>query len=580
VASVAADLSAIAPSLPPPGRPDVAPPSGPSGAFADLLDASAAPAPAPQPQQASASETGDGSNAAQTAGAAGGGSSSPSPAGAAPSSGRSKDSGGSKSTGDSADDSNSAGTAGANITMVAGLTVPPFAFAPLPPANQTSYASQDTQTTSAGDAAPAQDGTGGPPSDHKDSDPPSDPIAAGIAAAIPGLVPVVTVVAPASSAPAGTNPVGSLPSGASVPADRSSAPSAGAPSTESNGPDVAQPSAQPPNGTSQNSRPASTSVLDLLTAMAPAQSASPAAGELQTAVLPALASPAANSGAPDRDAQSTPAMPPVITPAKPSGTPTPAAALNPPAVVSPSIAANQVTAETATNTDAPRNAEPIAATLPTQIAVRFAAPAHADDDASSDNGSDVLRGTSIGGTAPPGSGQPGTAITPGFTGILSTMQTAPSAPTAPQHAAVTTDAVTLAAVPIAIVARAEGGERKFEIRLDPPDLGRIDVQLNVDSSGRATSHLIVDRATTLDLLRRDAPALEQALQSAGLTTDSGSLQFSLRDQSFAGREQALPAPITTPSIATSAEGEVAPIDTALRRYGPTAGLGGGIDIRV
>jgi hypothetical protein len=215
--------------------------------------------------------------------------------------------------------------------------------------------------------------------------------------------------------------------------------------------------------------------------------------------------------------------------------------------------------------------------------VRFAAPAHADDDASSDDGTDVLRGfggTSVGTTTTPDSGQATAAITPGFTGILSTMQAAPGAPTTPQHPAVATDAVPLAAVPIAIVTRAEAGERKFEIRLDPPDLGRIDVQLNVDSSGRATSHLVVDRPATLDLLRRDAPVLERALQSAGLTTDNGSLQFSLRDQSFAGREQAPPAPLPPPAATSGAESDIAPIDTALRRYGPAAGLGGGIDIRV
>jgi flagellar hook-length control protein FliK len=140
--------------------------------------------------------------------------------------------------------------------------------------------------------------------------------------------------------------------------------------------------------------------------------------------------------------------------------------------------------------------------------------------------------------------------------------------------------VPLAGIPIAIVARAEAGERRFEIRLDPPDLGRIEVQLSVDSSGRATSHLVVDRADTLDLLRRDAPALERALQSAGLTTDDASLQFSLRDQSFAGRNQGSPAPVAPPAPAAVAEGDVAPIDAALRRYGPPTGLGGGIDIRV
>src|SRR5262249_23668029 len=135
-------------------------------------------------------------------------------------------------------------------------------------------------------------------------------------------------------------------------------------------------------------------------------------------------------------------------------------------------------------------------------------------------------------------------------------------------------------IPIAIVARAEAGERKFEIRLDPPDLGRIEVQLNVDSSGRATSHLVVDRADTLDLLRRDAPALERALQSAGLTTDDASLQFSLRAQPSAGRDHGAPAPVTPPPPAAVTESDGAPIDAALRRYGPPMGLGGGIDIRV
>src|SRR5262249_6289123 len=138
----------------------------------------------------------------------------------------------------------------------------------------------------------------------------------------------------------------------------------------------------------------------------------------------------------------------------------------------------------------------------------------------------------------------------------------------------------LCACPIRIARRPEAGERKFEIRLDPPDLGRIEVQLNVDSSGRATSHLVVDRADTLDLLRRDAPVLERALQSAGLTTDSGSLQFSLRDQSFAGRNQGTPAPVTPPTPAPGAESDLGPLDAAVRRYGAAAGLGGGIDIRV
>jgi hypothetical protein len=272
-----------------------------------------------------------------------------------------------------------------------------------------------------------------------------------------------------------------------------------------------------------------------------------------------------------------------VAPANPPAAATPTAAVAP---VNPPTAATPLAAEiqAAANTGSPREAEPIPAALPAQIAVRFAAPAHANNDATSDSGTDVLlgfAGASMGATTPAGSnGPPGAAILPSFNSIVSTLQAAAGPVPAPQHLAVAPEAVPLAGIPIAIVARAEAGERKFEIRLDPPELGRIEVRLNVDSSGRATSHLVVDRADTLDLLRRDAPALERALQSAGLTTDDASLQFSLRDQSFAGRDQNAPAPLAPSAPPAVAESDAAPIDAALRRYGPPTGLGGGIDIRV
>ena len=88
-------------------------------------------------------------------------------------------------------------------------------------------------------------------------------------------------------------------------------------------------------------------------------------------------------------------------------------------------------------------------------------------------------------------------------------------PGSPTHAAptVTVSAVTnaqplpqpiaipLAGVPIEIASKALAGKNRFEIRLDPPELGRIDVRLDVDRDGNVTSRLTVDRADTLDLLR-------------------------------------------------------------------------------
>jgi flagellar hook-length control protein FliK len=140
-------------------------------------------------------------------------------------------------------------------------------------------------------------------------------------------------------------------------------------------------------------------------------------------------------------------------------------------------------------------------------------------------------------------------------------------------------AVPLAGLALEISARAQIGKNRFEIRLDPPELGRINVRLDVDRDGHVTSHLMVDRADTLDLLRRDASNLERALQQAGLKTSDNSLQFSLRDQAFSGRDQ---GGQTMPAMARLVvpDDQLAPLETMQRSYGRLAGLGGGVDIRV
>jgi len=139
------------------------------------------------------------------------------------------------------------------------------------------------------------------------------------------------------------------------------------------------------------------------------------------------------------------------------------------------------------------------------------------------------------------------------------------------------NAVPVAGLAVEIVARAQDGLRRFEIRLDPPELGRIDVRLDVDSGGKVTSRLTVERADTLDLLRRDAPQLERALQHAGLNTEGG-LEFSLRDQNFANREQ-MPRDVPAARLIVP-DDEQAAAEAARRGYGRLIGLGGGVDIRV
>jgi flagellar hook-length control protein FliK len=141
---------------------------------------------------------------------------------------------------------------------------------------------------------------------------------------------------------------------------------------------------------------------------------------------------------------------------------------------------------------------------------------------------------------------------------------------------------TLAAVPLAglaveIAARAQSGRNHFEIRLDPPELGKIHVSLDVDKSGQVTSRLVVDRAETLDALRRDAANLERALQDAGLKTGDNGMQFTLRDQSFAGRDEGF-TPASMARLVVP-DPELATVEAAAG-YGPLTRAGGGVDIRV
>ncbi len=92
-------------------------------------------------------------------------------------------------------------------------------------------------------------------------------------------------------------------------------------------------------------------------------------------------------------------------------------------------------------------------------------------------------------------------------------------------------ATPVASLAVQIASRAEQGARRFEIRMDPPELGRIDVRLKIDESGNVSTRLMVERPETLDLLQRDARALERALADAGLKTDEGGVRMSLRQDS-------------------------------------------------
>ncbi len=80
----------------------------------------------------------------------------------------------------------------------------------------------------------------------------------------------------------------------------------------------------------------------------------------------------------------------------------------------------------------------------------------------------------------------------------------------------------------------KNGQTRFQMRFDPPELGRVDVSMRVGADGGVQAHLIVERPETLDMFLRDQRSLERALEAAGLSTNSENLQFSLKQDGGRG----------------------------------------------
>ncbi|MFV3126047.1 flagellar hook-length control protein FliK [Niveispirillum sp. KHB5.9] len=83
----------------------------------------------------------------------------------------------------------------------------------------------------------------------------------------------------------------------------------------------------------------------------------------------------------------------------------------------------------------------------------------------------------------------------------------------------------------------QDGNDRLSIRLNPQELGRIDVQLEIGTEGKLRAKVMVENPQTLEMLQKDAKHLEKALQEAGLQTDQNSLSFSLQDSGDQARER-------------------------------------------
>lgn len=92
-------------------------------------------------------------------------------------------------------------------------------------------------------------------------------------------------------------------------------------------------------------------------------------------------------------------------------------------------------------------------------------------------------------------------------------------------------------VAVRIQKAAAAGQDRIQIKLNPAELGRVDVKLEFQADGGVRAVVSVERPETFDLLQRDARSLERALHDAGFKGGQTDLSFEMQTggqgQSFA-----------------------------------------------
>ena len=119
---------------------------------------------------------------------------------------------------------------------------------------------------------------------------------------------------------------------------------------------------------------------------------------------------------------------------------------------------------------------------------------------------------------------------------------------------------------------------RLEIRLDPPELGRVQIHL-IRHDGALQALVMADRPETQDLLRRNAEALARELGEAGY--DSVSLDFA-GGEARAGRDdqRAMDWAQLTPGSAEATASAEAPASAGGGPSGLLSRAPGALDIRL
>ncbi|WP_234041640.1 flagellar hook-length control protein FliK [Erythrobacter aureus] len=83
---------------------------------------------------------------------------------------------------------------------------------------------------------------------------------------------------------------------------------------------------------------------------------------------------------------------------------------------------------------------------------------------------------------------------------------------------------------VQIAKHSKDGQDALTIRLDPAEMGRIQIRMHFDEQGSLRAHVTAESNLALELLRRESFDLARALTDAGVRTDAQSFRFDSRGQ--------------------------------------------------
>jgi flagellar hook-length control protein FliK len=107
--------------------------------------------------------------------------------------------------------------------------------------------------------------------------------------------------------------------------------------------------------------------------------------------------------------------------------------------------------------------------------------------------------------------------------------TAEAGRAAPSHPALQSAPAATVQVYARFIERFDGRAQRFEVRLDPAELGRVDVRIEVGADRKVHAILAAHDSAALADLMRGQRALERALSDAGIDLSDGGVQFELAD---------------------------------------------------